>query len=70
LAMPIAKNSSHSCWRNIAPPSPKARGGPQGAGGERSQAIQVCCPMITTDVLFAAKVQRKLSNGAAQLAAA
>jgi len=32
------QNSSHSGRRNIAPPPPKPRGGPRGAGGGEEQA--------------------------------
>ncbi len=53
--------SPQSCRRNMAPPPPKPRGGHAALAGERS---------TTTDARFAGKVQRKVSNGIAGLAAA
>ena len=35
------QNSSPLCRRNIAPPPPKPRGGPQALAGERSEAIRL-----------------------------
>jgi hypothetical protein len=64
------KHSSHSRRRNIAPPPPKPRGGPGALAGGEEQAGQASLPVATTHALFAVKVQRKVSNGVAGLAAA
>ena len=48
----------------------RPRGGPQGAGGGEEPSHSGSLSVTTTDALFAANVQRKVSNGVAQFAAA
>src|SRR5262245_37119129 len=55
--------------RNIAPPPPKPRGGPSALAGARGASRSGYLCVITTHALFARKVQRKVSNGVAVLAA-
>src|SRR5437867_10053760 len=69
--------SRASARQKIAPGSAQQRPAttqtpprPIGAGGAEERAGQARCPLITTHALFARKVQRKLSNGVAGLAAA
>jgi hypothetical protein len=47
----------------------KPRGGRRGAGGEEEQAVTLA-GVTTTHALLAEKVQRKVRNGVARLAAA
>jgi hypothetical protein len=54
----------------MARPLPKPHGRPQGAGGGRGASRPDSLSATTTDALFAGKVQRKVSNGIAGLAAA
>jgi hypothetical protein len=67
FALGHAKNSSRSCRRNVAPPPPKPRGGPRSAGGGEEPSHSGLLSVITTHALLAGKVQRKVSNGVAQL---
>jgi len=63
-------NTSRLCRRNSAPSPPKPRGGPSALAGARGEAGQARCLAAHTHALFAQKVQRKVSNSVAPLAAA
>src|SRR5467141_3095258 len=56
-------------WRNSTPPPPKPRGGPSALARQRSEPVWLGV-RDHTHALFALKVQRKLSNGVADFAAA
>jgi hypothetical protein len=64
------EHSSQERRRNNAPAPPKPRGGPSALAGVRGASRSGSVSVITTDALFARKVQRKVSTQLIDFAAA